>query len=403
MKAPRFPRRRGILWIGAAAVAAGLFFGGQALRSDPVPSLTLQTREAVETVLASGRIVGKITVPLSFVRPGRIAEEFIRDGEAVPAGLVLMRLDARHENRARDRARIILAEARLRKDKLRTTDLADAEEKVRQAGANDTYAGDYFKRQAELFNQNTITRLQYEQSRRDRALAASALSAAENQLKSLREIQTAQADLDIARAESDLKQAEIDLQDTVLKAPVSGRIVSHDAHSGEFVAAGQKVVTFIPDAARTFVEIQVDETQAGRLVPGQKAFVSSAAFPDRIFSGEVERIGAIVDAQRGSFTVRVKLDRFEADLLAESSVSVQIELGRASGILFLEQRFILRENGRTSVFIADGRRARRTPVIVRDLGNGLFECREGLRAGQTVLLPPGMKDGLKVRPVPLSE
>jgi multidrug resistance efflux pump len=403
MKASRFAKRKSFRWLLAAAGLVVLFLAVRAFKSAPAQVLILEPRDAVETVLASGRVVGEKTVPLSFTRAGRIAEEFIREGEAVAAGRILMRLDAGHEDLALTQARIALAEARLRREKLRTADLPGAAEEVRQAEAREAYAADYLKRQTELFERKAVTEIQFEQARRDRELAASVLAAAENRLKSLREVETAQADLDVARAESDVNQAEIDFQDTILKAPASGRIVSHDTHPGEFVAAGQKAVTFIPDAPQSFVEVQVDETEAGRLAPGQKAAVSSPAYPGRIFAAEVERIGAIVDAQRGSFSVRLALDRLEPGLLPESSVTVQVEIDRLSGVLLIEQSFVLRENGRTSVFILDGRRAKMIPVVVRDLGNGLFECREGLRSGQAVLLPRGLKDGLKVRPIPLPE
>jgi len=400
-----FTPRRGkrFLGIGAIAAFAVLFFFPRLFKSTPASFVTVRAQDALETVLAAGRVVGEKTVPLSFVRPGRIAKEFFRDGDPVPANFVLMRQDARHEELALAQARLALDEARLRKEKLKTVDLADAEEKVRQARANNTYAADFFGRQSELFEQKSVSLLQFKQSLRDRDLAASALAAAENQLRSLREVQTAQADLGISRAENDLQKADLNSGDTFLKSPAAGRIVSRDAHVGEFVQAGQKIVTFIPDTPSTHIEIQVDETNAGRIKPGQKASVSSAAFPGRVFSGEVERLGAIVDAQRGSFPVRLVLDRFEPDLLPESSVSAQITTGRASDILLLEQRFILRNGADASVFVADGRRAKRVSVLVRDMGNGLFECREGLKSGQAVLLPQGVKDGMRIRLKPLPE
>ena len=403
MKLAGFFHGKRALWLGAAAAGALLLLVPRIFKTTPASFTTVREEDALETVLAAGRVVGEKSVPLSFVRPGRIAVEFIRDGDRVAADFVLMRQDSRHEEQALAQARIALAEARLRKEKLQSVDLADAEEKVRQARANNAYAADFFKRQSELYGQNSVSLLQFEQSRRDRDLAASSLAAAENQLRSLREVQTAQSGLGISRAESDLKKAEFDLGDTFLKAPAAGRIVSHDAHPGEFVQSGQKTVTFIPDTPRTYIEIQVDETNAGRIAPGQKGAVSSAAFPGRVFPGEVERLGAIVDAQRGSFSVRFVLDRLEPELLPESSVSVEITTGRASGTLILEQRFILRQGGDAWVYVAEGRRAKRVSIRVRDLGNGLFECREGLQSGQAVLLPQGLEDGLKVRLKPLPE
>ena len=392
-----------LLWLAAAAAVAALVILPRIFKSTPAWSTTIATQDALETVLASGRVVGEKSVPLSFVRPGRIAAEFIRDGSRIAAHSVLMRQDTRPLEQALAQAQTALAEARLKKDKLLSVDLADAEEKVRQAKANNAYAADFFSRQTELFAQKSVSLLQYEQSRRDRDLAASALAAAENQLRSLKEVQTVQADLAISKTENDLKKAELDLDDTILTAPAAGMVVSHDAHAGEFVQAGQRVALFIPEAPRTSIEIQVDETNAGRIAPGQPASVTSPAYPGRVFTGKVERLGAIVDAQRGSFPIVIALDRFEPDLLPESSVSAQITTGRATGVLLLEQRFILREGEKASVYIEENGRAKKVPVSVRDLGSGLFECREGLKSGQSVLLPQGLKDGLKIKLKPLPE
>lgn len=391
------------LWAGLVAAVALLVALPGFFKRTPVPALVVRAKSAVETVLGAGRVVGEKTFPLSFVRPGRIAGEFVEDGDRVSAEALLMQLDSRREELALSQARTALADAELRKEKLRTVDLADAEEKLRQAKSNADYAAGVFKRQTELYGQKAITTLQYEQGRRDMELAASAVAAAENQVRSLKDVQAGQADLQVDRAKDDVRKAELDLSEARLTAPLPGRIVSHDAHKGEFVQAGQKIVTFIPDSALTYVEIQADEAEAGRIKRGQKAAVSSPAFPGRVFSGSVERLGAIVDNQRGSFSIRIALDGYESDLLPESTVNVQIVVGESAAALILEQRFLLREGGGAFVYIAEGRRAKKIPVEVRDLGNGLFESRKGLREGQVVLLPQGLKDGLKVKPVPTAE
>lgn len=405
MNAPRpvSRKRNRWLWAGIAAAAALLLVIPRLLKSIPAGGFVVRAQSAVETVLATGRVVGEKTFPLSFVRPGRIAEEFFKDGDRVPADYILMRLDSRREDLALIQARTALAEAVLRKEKLLTSDLAEAEERLRQARANEAYAADLFKRQEELYTRKAITSLQFEQGHRDRDVAASAAAVAENQLRSIKEVQADQAGHQVDRAKNELRKAELDLSETVLKAPMPGRIVSHDAHMGEFVQAGRNIVTFIPDSAVTFVEIHVDETDAGRIKLGQKAAVSSPAYSSRVFSGSVERLGAIVDNQRGTFSVRIALGQAEPELLPESTVNVQIIVGESAAALLLEQRFILREGDNAFVYVAEKGRAKRIAVDVRDLGAGLFECRSGLQSGWMVLLPQGLKDGLKVKPVPLPE
>jgi hypothetical protein len=114
----------------------------------------------------------------------------------------------------------------------------------------------------------------------------------------------------------------------------------------------------------------------------------------------VDRVAPIVDTQRGTFTVRLALSEARAELLPESSVSVQVVVGEVAGALLLEQRFLVVEDGASSVFVEDGGRTRRRAVSARDMGSGLFRIESGLAAGDRVLLPRGLKDGTRVKAVP---
>jgi multidrug resistance efflux pump len=370
------------------------------LKRTRAPYFVLAARDAVETVLATGRVVGEKTIPLSFNRPGRIADEPTADGQEVKTGQPLMRQESAVEETALAQRRTALAVAKLNLEKLATVDLRDLQQKVRQAKATAGYASDFFSRQSELLAQKSIPQLQFDQARRDKELAEAALESAANQLRSLETTLKTLAELQVAQAENDLRRTEIDFGQTVLGAPFDGRIVEHVAHKGEFVNAGQRVITFIPATPRTYVEIQVDEASLGRLALGQKAVVTSPAYPGRTYPAAVERIASIVDTQRGTFALRLMMDGRYDELLPESSVSVQVVVGESKAALLLEQRFLVREGAAAFVFTAVGGRARRASVQVEDLGNGLFGIREGLKAGDRILLPQGLKDGARIKPVP---
>ncbi|MDD8025684.1 MAG: efflux RND transporter periplasmic adaptor subunit [Acidobacteriota bacterium] len=389
------------IWISIAlgALLLAVIVVGS-LKRTRAPYLVLGSREAVETVLATGRVVGEKTIPLSFNRAGRITAELVKDGDRVMADQPLLRQESAVEEAVLAQRRTSLAIARLNLEKLTTVDLRDLQQKVRQAQAAADYASGYFNRQSELLAQKSIPQIQFDQAKRDKALAEAALDSAANQLQSLETTLKPLAGLQAAQAENDLRRAEIDLRDTVLRAPFDGLVVEHAAHKGEFVTSAQKVITFIPASLRTYVEVQVDEASLGRLALGQKASVASPAFPGRIYPAAVERIASIVDTQRGTFTVRLMLDAFHQELLPESSVSVQIVVGQAKASLFLEQRFLIREGSSVFVFTAVGGRARRVAARVEDLGGGRFGVLEGLKAGDRVLLPRGLKDGARIKPVP---
>ena len=69
--------------------------------------------------------------------------------------------------------------------------------------------------------------------------------------------------------------------------------------------------------------------------------------------------------------------------------------------LLLEQRFIVREGPAAYAFVAEGNRAVRRTIAVRDLGNSQFGVESGLKEGDAVLLPQGLKDGARIKAAPI--
>lgn len=386
--------------LGALAVIIAGFVLVRSRRPLEAVSTTVRPAAAIDSVLATGRVVGEKTIPLSFLRPGRIAVELVQDGDAVRAGQVLMVQEKDQAETDLAARRNALALARLAREKLATVDVKDLEQRVRQTKAAALYADDYLERQTQLFKQNSIPSLQLEQAKRDRELAGANYEAAKNQLDALLGPERELAELQVARAETDLRRAEIDLGETSLRAPFDGRVVGHEAHRGEYVGAGQAIINFIPAAPHTYVEIQVDEIYSGKFATGQRATVASPAFPGRAYPAAIERIAPIVDTQRGTFTVRLALAESHPELLPESSVSVQVVIGDVADALLLEQRFLVFEGRDAFAFTAERGRARRRAVSVHDLGSGRFKVDAGLKAGDTVLLPQRLKDGMRVKPVP---
>ncbi|MBN2206420.1 MAG: hypothetical protein JW742_03360, partial [Candidatus Aminicenantes bacterium] len=227
----KLPKRRWMAGGVLGVVVLGAFLA-RSFRSVPVPGLTLRAEAAVDTVLATGRVVGEKTIPLSFLRPGRIDAELVQDGAYVQAGQVLMIQETDQAETDLAARRNALALAKLALERLETIDVKDAEQRVRQTKAAALYAGDYLKRQTQLFKENSIPSLLLEQAKRDRELAEANFEAAQNQLNALLGPQRKLAELQVARAETDLRQAAIDLREASLRAPFDGRIVGLEAHKG---------------------------------------------------------------------------------------------------------------------------------------------------------------------------
>jgi len=101
------------------------------------------------------------------------------------------------------------------------------------------------------------------------------------------EVQAARAQVAAVRAALDV--AEIQLSHTELKAPYAGIVLSRNVEPGEVVAPNQEVLS-IADLSTVDLKVFVDETEIGRIAPGQPVDVKIDTFPDKTYSGRVAYI-----------------------------------------------------------------------------------------------------------------
>ena len=105
----------------------------------------------------------------------------------------------------------------------------------------------------------------------------------------------------VARAKSNLDQqevmlreAELNLSRARLTAPFPGRVASVKVVAGQWVNAGDELMTVV-DLNPIRVEVQVLESEVAHLAPGRSARVNFAAYPGEFFTGEIETINPVID------------------------------------------------------------------------------------------------------------
>jgi HlyD family secretion protein len=99
--------------------------------------------------------------------------------------------------------------------------------------------------------------------------------------------------------------AEIQLSYTRLRAPSNGIVVSRNVEPGEVVSVGQEVIS-MADLSEVDLKVFVDETEIGRVKPGQRVDVKIDTFPDKIYPGRVAFI-----SPEGEFTPKIIQTRKE--------------------------------------------------------------------------------------------
>jgi HlyD family secretion protein len=273
---------------------------------------------------------------LSFQVAGHVTRVTAREGKAVKAGQVLAELDRSELTARLDQARANLDRAVQVKAQLEEglaiyqgglpAEVKRAEANVRMARntLNDTRKN--MDRYDELFRRGVVAererdavRLGYDNalSRLDEANAA--LKSAKSNLGRIgatrRDIDGAQAQIELARASLD--QAKIQLDYARLTAPFAGIIVSRNVEPGEVVSPGREVFT-LSDLSRVDLKVFVDETDIGRVKPGQRVKVKVDSFPGKFFYGSVSYISP--EAEFTPKVIQTKKERVKLVYLVKVSI-----------------------------------------------------------------------------------
>jgi HlyD family secretion protein len=210
----------------------------------------------------NGRLEAKEIV-IGTKRAGRILEVLADEGDAVERGQVLARLAAEDlEAERRD------AQARLEAARQEEYQAAAV---VAQRETELALAVKEFARTRELSRQGFVARQTFDELEGRTRVAEAALQAARA------EGERAQASLQAAAA--GIERVEADLADTVLRAPVSGRVLYRLAEPGEVLPAGGRVLTVL-DPSDVYMTIFLPMRDAGRAPIGAEARIVLDAEPE---------------------------------------------------------------------------------------------------------------------------
>ncbi len=97
----------------------------------------------------------------------------------------------------------------------------------------------------------------------------------------------------IGQAQAALNQNMVDLNNTVIRSPVDGIVISRNVDVGQTVAASLSAPTLFSianDLAKMEVHTSVDEADVGNISEGQQVSFTVDAFPARRFRGKVFQV-----------------------------------------------------------------------------------------------------------------
>ncbi len=214
----------------------------------------------------------------------------------------------------------------------------------------------------------------------------------------------------IAAAEAAVLAAQVSLENTVIRAPFDGTVLTKNADVGEVVAPlaasafSKSAVVTIADLRSLQVEADVAESNLEAISAGQPCEIVLDAYPDARYPGLVAKIVPTADRAKATVQVKVAFRSYDARVLPEMSAKVHFQPrpSRAAvdtqPILVVPSTAVAERNGRSVVFVVESGRALEVPVVVgRQVGPSVA-IREGLRPGVQVVdsVSARLRGGAKV-------
>ncbi|MCK2183625.1 efflux RND transporter periplasmic adaptor subunit [Halomonas getboli] len=213
-----------------------------------------------------------------------------------------------------------------------------------------------------------------------------------NRLAQLQERNLApRADIEDSRAQLQQVDATIEglrarLDDYHVTAPFDGVVGVRDISVGALVTPGDELAT-LDDVSRMKLDFEVPEVQLGSLAEGLALSATTAAYPERVFEGEIATIDSRVDPVSRSIGVRAILDNDERLLRPGMLMRVTLDR-RPRQTLVIPESAVVAEGRRQSVWVITSREegsVERREITVGARRRGEVEVTEGLDPGNLVV------------------
>ena len=242
------------------------------------------------TIEASGIIEAIASVEIKSKASGEILYLGAEVGDTVEKGSMLGQIDQRTPKNILDQSKSDLEASKVRLDNAKSQ----------------------FERGAELHSNGSISDKDYEDIQESYAQAKST----------------------VVRTEVSYENAKIALDDTVVRSPVAGTIISRPVEVGQVISSptmavgGGTVLITLADLSKVRVRALVDEIDVGKVSIGQVVSIKVAAYRDKEFFGTVSKVEPLAKVEQNvtTFPVLIDIENDEKLLLLGMNTDVVIEI-----------------------------------------------------------------------------
>jgi HlyD family secretion protein len=380
--------KSGWAWLAATVVLAIVILGlsqrGRPVAVEFGTVAAAYPSQAITVLTATGHVAAATRASVSSKGTGRLEWLGVQEGQRSLKGEVIARLESRDVRAQREQA---------------AASVEAAKANLAQGAAELVEAELALKRARDLAQRNFISSSEVDSAvaRHDKAAAVIASLKAQ-----------------IGVAEANLRAAEVAVEQTLIRAPFTGVVLTKNANVGDILtpfsaASGTTgAVVTMADMSTLEVEADVSESSIAQISVGQPAEIQLDAFPEQRLLGHVNRVVPDVDRSKATLLVKVAFDETDARVLPDMSAKVAFLSRRLASterapVTAVRPEAIVSRGGQSYVFVVSaskGEAASRvvlTPVRVGDHIGDLVRV-DGVTHGTRIVIgaPTDLADGAAV-------
>jgi HlyD family secretion protein len=387
--------------LGSASLPAAPL-AAKAGQGEPV---AVTARELEVRLPLSGRLeplaMSAVVAPIA----GTVKHVWYRPGERVERGQRLVELDTTQVEVELRNARAAMIKAEQHARDLRSwrdgPEVAEAKRRLTKARLSLDASKESLDETKALFEKGIVGRSEYEAAERGYANEQLDFSSAEQEVAAVEDEGSPEnvgvAEMELENARVNLARVQARLDQAVVVAPAAGVAIRPSGTAGDLgeggrVETGQALLA-IGDLSSLAAVAAVDELEVERLHLGQRAVVTSEAFPGVRLEGVVRSVAAAAGGA-GGFSVVVAVPTLPAETAARFRVGlsahIDVVVYRRNDALLVPIAAVETGDGGEgwveALDPASGKPVRRK-VVLGETTVTEVEVREGLVAGDRVLVP----------------
>ncbi len=355
-------------------IAIGSFFAvssGSSSQKVELGTVALTTSGQESAILsASGYIVAQRKAAVASKGTGRLEFLGVIEGDRVKTGEIIGRLERRDVEAALGQVKANLSVAKATLESMKA--------ELEDASAS-------FERQKTLFAQNSISRAEYDGANARYKRAVAGVTSAEASIKF---------------AEANVNASEVQLEYTLIRAPFDGVVLTKNANVGEVIspfgaAAGSRgAIVTIADMSSLEVEADVSESNIEKIKEGMPCEITLDAYPEKRYSGFVNKVVPTADRAKATVLTKVRFKDRDERVLPEMRAKVNFlkegkqQTQNSVPKLSVPASAITTRGGQKVVFVVKDEIVVETVVTLGEVMGNRIEVKQGVTAGQKVVLRP---------------